>query len=51
MFQGHRPYAGLTHSQVLHAVTSGKTLPLPSHAPAEARGLLGRCLSPRPEER
>jgi len=51
MFQGHRPYAGMTHSQVLHAVSTGRTLGVPTHAPAPLKPLIQRCLDPRPEQR
>jgi hypothetical protein len=51
MFQGHRPYPGLTHSQILHALSSGKTLAVPAGAPADVRPLLARCLDARAEGR
>jgi hypothetical protein len=51
MFQGGRPFAGLTHSQVLHAVSTGKTLTVPKCTPEAARPLLAACLSPKPEAR
>jgi hypothetical protein len=51
LFQGHRPYAGMTHGQVLHAVSCGKTLAVPDAAPLQLKPTLARCLDPRPENR
>ncbi len=33
MFSGQRPYSGLTHGQILHAITTGKPLPLGASCP------------------
>lgn len=51
MLQGARPFAGLTQSQVLHAVAEGKILEVPGDAPEVLRPLLAGCLHRRPEAR
>eukprot|EP00878_Enallax_costatus_P010057 GHUV01010498.1.p1 GENE.GHUV01010498.1~~GHUV01010498.1.p1 ORF type:complete len:719 (+),score=216.73 GHUV01010498.1:179-2335(+) len=51
MYMGRAPYAGLSHSQVLHTVGSGKGLPMPTDAPAGFIELLSACLSRTPEQR
>lgn len=48
---GQRPYAGLSHGQIVAHVTSGNGLVLSSSCPDEYRDLVVRCLCPRPAER
>ncbi|KIZ07572.1 hypothetical protein MNEG_0387 [Monoraphidium neglectum] len=49
MFQGGHPFVGLTPSQVLHAVSTGKMLTVPESTPEKVWPLLAACLSPKPE--
>jgi hypothetical protein len=51
MFQGGHPFVGLTPSQVLHAVSTGKMLTVPESTPEKVWPLLAACLSPKPENR
>lgn len=44
MFSGQRPYAGLTHGQILHAITTGKPLPLGASCPQPLREFFARVL-------
>ena len=50
MLQGGRPFPGLTHSQVLHAVSQGKALAPPKATPPPLAPLLARCLGRAPGE-
>ncbi|GLC39870.1 hypothetical protein PLESTF_000919300 [Pleodorina starrii] len=51
MYTGQRPYGGLTHGQILHAITTGKPLPLGASCPQPLRVFLTRCLAPKPTDR
>ncbi|GFR53121.1 hypothetical protein Agub_g15837 [Astrephomene gubernaculifera] len=51
MFSGQRPFSGLTHGQILHAITTGKQLPIGSSCPQLLRSFLLRCLAPNPADR
>jgi serine/threonine protein kinase len=51
MYQGHRPYAGLSHSQVLHAVGMGRLLELPADMPAPLKDLLAAAMARDPSKR
>lgn len=45
MYTGQRPYGGLTHGQILHAVTTGKPLPVGASCPqVRARLGAGPCM-------
>lgn len=51
MFVGRPPYAGLSHSQVLHTIGTGKSLSMPINAPAGFSELLAACLAKNPSDR
>lgn len=51
MYVGRAPFAGLSHSQVLHIVGTGKGLTLPTDAPVGFIELLGSCLARSPDDR
>ncbi|KAG2454256.1 hypothetical protein HYH02_001289 [Chlamydomonas schloesseri] len=51
MYTGQRPFGGLSHGQILHAITTGKQLPLGPTCPQPMREFLSRCLAPKPEAR
>lgn len=51
MYVGRAPFAGLSHSQVLHTVGTGKGLTLPTDAPPDFKELLGACLARDPNDR
>lgn len=51
MIQGHRPYPGLSHGQVLQAVGAGRLLEVPSHTPESLKPLLAHCLDPQESAR
>eukprot|EP00882_Tetradesmus_deserticola_P000798 GHRQ01000869.1.p1 GENE.GHRQ01000869.1~~GHRQ01000869.1.p1 ORF type:complete len:829 (+),score=338.09 GHRQ01000869.1:201-2489(+) len=51
IFTGRSPYPGMSHSQVLHSVTSGKVLVLPNTAPPAFAKLVSSCLSRSPADR
>lgn len=51
MYMGCRPYAGLSHSQVLHAIALGRLLVLPEHMPRGLRDLLAACMAKDPKKR
>lgn len=51
MYSGTRPYAGLSHGQILHSISTGKFLPISSNCPGVLRTFLQRCMAPRPADR
>jgi hypothetical protein len=51
MYCGCRPYAGMSHSQVLHAIGMGRLLQLPQDMPAPLRDLLAACMARDPAKR
>lgn len=51
MYTGRPPYPGMSHSQVLHCVSTGKVLTLPGDAPAAFAKLLASCLARSPADR
>jgi serine/threonine protein kinase len=51
MCSGRRPFAGMSHSQVLHAVGLGRTLEVPPGIPPGLSSLLAACLSKEPAQR
>ncbi|GIL48868.1 hypothetical protein Vafri_5296 [Volvox africanus] len=51
MYTGQRPYGGLTHGQILHAITTGKPLALGASCPQPLKVFLSRCLAPKPGDR
>jgi serine/threonine protein kinase len=51
LFMGQRPWAGLSHGQIIHAITSGKTLSLSSSCPADLKKFILKCMAPSPEAR
>ncbi|KAG2489421.1 hypothetical protein HYH03_012059 [Edaphochlamys debaryana] len=51
MYTGQRPYGGLTHGQILHAITTGKPLPLGASCPQPMKEFLTRLLTPKHAER
>jgi hypothetical protein len=48
---GQRPWDKFNQSQVIHAITTGKTLTLPHSMPACVRKFVAKCLAPRPDDR
>jgi serine/threonine protein kinase len=51
MFTGRSPYPGMSHSQVLHSVSTGKVLELPACAPPAFAKLVSACLARSPTDR
>lgn len=51
MYCGSRPFAGMSHSQVLHAIGMGKLLEPPQDMPHSLKNLLAACLSKDPAKR
>lgn len=51
MYSGCRPFAGMSHSQVLHAIGMGRQLQLPEHMPKGLRDLLEACMARDPAKR
>ncbi|WIA08911.1 hypothetical protein OEZ85_008329 [Tetradesmus obliquus] len=51
MFTGRSPYPGMSHSQVLHSVSTGKVLVLPGTAPPAFAQLVSACLARDPKGR
>jgi len=51
MFMGQRPWSGLSHGQIIQAITTNKQLALGSSCPTVLRKFIYRCISPKPEER
>lgn len=51
MLTGRRPYAGMSHTMVLHAVSSGRGLEPPPSLPDGLARLLAACLSKEPGNR
>lgn len=51
MYSGCRPFAGMSHSQVLHAIGMGRQLQLPQHMPKGLRDLLEACMARDPAKR
>lgn len=48
---GQRPWSGLSHGQIIHAITSGKQLQLPSSCPGSLRKFVQRCMAAKAEDR
>jgi hypothetical protein len=46
-----RPWKGLNHSQIIHALTTGKCLTLPPTTPTCIRKFVAKCLASKPEQR
>jgi serine/threonine protein kinase len=51
MFMGERPWKGLSHSQIIHALSMGQQLTLPGSCPSLLRKFIMRCMAPKPSER
>ena len=51
MYSGCRPYAGMSHSQVLHAIGLGRLLQLPKDMPGGLRELVAACMAQDPKQR
>lgn len=46
-----RPWSGLSHGQIIHQVTSMKSLQLASGVPSILKKFIFKCLAVKPEER
>lgn len=44
---GQRPWSGLSHGQIIHAITSGKTLSLSAGCPSDLKAFITRYVMPR----
>lgn len=51
LYMGQRPYAGLSHGQIIHHITTRKTLVLPSACPASLAKLIDSCFLADPDQR
>lgn len=51
MVMGQRPYAGMSHGQIVHAITANRPPQLGSVCPTPMRKFVLRCLAPQPDER
>lgn len=51
MVTGRRPFAGMSHSQVLHSIGIGRLLELPAGLPSGLRSLMADCMAPDPASR
>jgi serine/threonine protein kinase len=51
MFMGQRPWSGLSHGQIIQAITTSKQLALGSSCPTILRKLIYRCMAAKAEER
>mmetsp|Transcript_8938 Transcript_8938/g.19085 ORF Transcript_8938/g.19085 Transcript_8938/m.19085 type:complete len:704 (-) Transcript_8938:2515-4626(-) len=51
MYMGQRPYMGLSHGQIIHHITCGRSLQLSTGCPNALRKFITRCYSVKPEER
>lgn len=51
MYMGQRPWMGLSHSQIITAVSSGKQLQLGPNAPSTLKKFVAKCLAMKPAER
>jgi hypothetical protein len=51
MYNGSRPWAGLSHGQIIMSVVSHVRLTFPSSAPSEFAALADACMAFKPEDR
>ena len=51
MYSGQRPFGGLTHGQILHAITTGKMLSISPTCPSALKAFLQKCMAPKADDR
>lgn len=51
MYSGQRPFGGLTHGQILHAVSTGKMLSISPSCPSPLKAFLQKCMAPKADDR
>lgn len=51
LYCGHRPYAGMSHGQIIHQITSGKALELPNKSPPGLKELVAQCMASDHQQR
>ncbi|MEW5298840.1 MAG: hypothetical protein WDW36_001918 [Sanguina aurantia] len=51
MYSGQHPYAGMSHGQIIHHITSGKVLSIGASCPPKLRDFIRACCAFKPTDR